>query len=82
MTEAATEDKHELFVMDRSGHRSTFRWGQSEAEISVAREAFNSYLSRGFTMYRLTQDGEQGRIIREFDPTAPGILAVPRMVGG
>ena len=78
----AAEHTGEIYVMDRSGHRSTFRWGKTQAEIDRARNIFNDYVENGFTMYRLTTDGEEGRKITRFDPDAPGILAVPRMVGG
>lgn len=72
----------EIRVMDRSGDRNAFRWGGSREEIDEAEKIFNRYVKQGFTMYRLTRDGERGRIMAEFDAGAHGILAVPRMVGG
>lgn len=72
----------EIYVMDRSGHRSSFKWGQTPAELAMAKKTFDEYVAKGFTMYRLKRGGLRGRKIDEFEPDARAILAVPRMVGG
>lgn len=78
----SSDDVGEIYVMDRSGHRSSFKWGQTPAEIEMAKKTFDEYVAKGFTMYRLKKGGKPGRKITEFEPEARAILAVPRMVGG
>ena len=66
----------------KHGDRNVLRWGTSAREIAAARQMFDTYRAQGFDLYRLTADEERGAPITEFDPGAPGILAVPRMEGG
>ncbi len=72
----------EMFALDRSGHQSVIKWGRTEREIEAARNIFQTYKERGFTMFRMTEDDSRGGRLDEFDPEAHGIIAVPRMQGG
>lgn len=77
-----TESMSEMFVLDATGHGSVIKWGKTAGEIEAAQAAFDEYKRRGFTMFVLTKDDEQGRRLDEFDENVRGILAVPRMQGG
>jgi hypothetical protein len=74
--------RHGLAEMCEEGDRNSVRWGRSEAEHEQAKTIFDGYIARGWSVFRLTEDGEQGRRMEEFDPTARGMLAIPQMVGG
>lgn len=69
-------------VLCARGDENVIRWGESQAERDIARETFNRYRDRGFTMFRMTEDEERGARMTEFDPEAEGIIAVPQMRGG
>jgi hypothetical protein len=71
-----------LHQMDDSGHRNAVCWGPSADERDEAKVIFDRYIARGWTVFRLTEDGEQGRRLTEFDPEAHSKLAIPQMVGG
>lgn len=77
-----TEQVSEMFALDATGHGSVIKWGRSPGEIAAARAAFDEYKRRGFTMFVLTEEDDQGRRLDDFDENVRGILAVPRMQGG
>jgi hypothetical protein len=76
------ERPHGLAEMCEEGHRNSVRWGPSDDEHEQAKTIFDGYIARGWAVFRLTEDGEQGRRMTEFEPTARGMLAIPQMVGG
>lgn len=69
-------------LMSARGDENVLKWGSSSAERAIAKETFDKYIAKGFAMFRMTEDDEQGAKITTFDPEAHGILAVPRMQGG
>ena len=73
---------HGLAEMCEEGDRNSVRWGSSADERAEAKKIFEGYIARGWSVFRLTEEGEQGRRMTEFDPTALGMLAIPQMVGG
>jgi hypothetical protein len=68
----------ELRVMDETGDSRTPWTPEDSAE---ARELFNSLKQRGYLLFEVPEDGD-GRVIRDFDPEAKTVVAVPRIVGG
>jgi hypothetical protein len=73
---------HRLREMCEEGDRNSVRWGPSADEHAHAKTIFDGYIARGWSVFRLTEDGEQGRRMDEFDPTARGMLAIPQLEGG
>jgi hypothetical protein len=82
-TIATRAKPHRLYRLDSSGHGLSVKWNpDNEREVKAARETFQDYQRKGYALFRMTEDEEQGERMREFDPDAPGILAVPQMQGG
>ena len=56
---------------------------ESDKSITDAEKEFNKYLKRGYTAFRMDNDGnEAGRKITKFPPHAARLLFIPRAVGG
>jgi hypothetical protein len=78
----AVERRHGLAEIGEEGDRNSVRWGRSPDELNEAQRIFEGYIARGWAVFRLTEEGEQGRRMTEFDPAARGMLAIPQLVGG
>lgn len=72
----------EIAVLNHEGD-TKISWNQNnEAEVEAARRHFDYLKGKGHSMFRLSgSDARQGQI-RDFDPTAERIIAVPQMQGG
>lgn len=68
----------ELRVMDETGD-SRYPWTPEDS--ATAKEMFDSLKKRGYLLYEVQGEG-RGTVIREFDPEAKTVVAVPRIVGG
>lgn len=73
--------EHYLAALDASGDNK-ITWGESKKERDAAKAAFDDYRRRGFTMFAMDADEEQGERMTEFDPEVAGIIAVPQLRGG
>lgn len=74
--------QHELAVMGRSGDTKTIWNPRNAAEVEVARATFDSLKGKGFAMFKVDEDGEQGEQMRTFDPKAAKMIAVPPIAAG
>ena len=71
----------QMAVMDGDGD-TRISWNpNNEAEVAIARAAFDTARGRGMTAYRVDGDAG-GAVIREFDPRAENIVMRPAMQGG
>lgn len=71
-----------LAVMGREGDTKT-AWDPSKPdEVASVRAMFDSLRSKGYAIYRVTDDGQRGVLMHTFDPAAGKLVAVPRIVGG
>ena len=68
----------ELRVMDETGD-SRYPWTPDDS--AAAQEMFNNLRKRGYLLYEVEGDGK-GTVIRDFNPDAKTVVAVPRIVGG
>lgn len=69
-------------VLDRTGD-TRIEWDpRVPEEVSMARKAFDEAKAKKYLTYRLDSHGNQGELIREFDPHAERIVATPQTVGG
>lgn len=68
----------ELRVMDETGD-SRYPWTPEDS--ATAKEMFDSLKKRGYLLYEVQGEG-RGTVIREFNPEAKTVVAVPRIVGG
>jgi hypothetical protein len=71
-----------LNVLDRTGDTRIEWTPGNEAEVEVARIAFDAAKAKGFLTYRCDEDGNKGEVIHEFDPAVAQIIAAPPTVGG
>jgi len=51
-------------------------------EVKAAKEAFHKAKDKGMIAYTVDPKGEQGEVIREFDPTQSKIIMTKQLVGG
>ena len=69
-------------VLDRTGD-TRIEWNPAvPAEVSMAKKAFDEAKKKQYLTYKLDANGNQGELIREFDPRAERIVATPQTVGG
>jgi DNA-binding transcriptional regulator LsrR (DeoR family) len=68
-------------IMDHSGHSTEAFDKADPASLAAAQARFNELISEGRTAAVRTGDATS-RIVRKFDPTAEGVLFIPRLQGG
>ena len=76
------EGKSVLHVLDKTGDTKQVWDSRNEAEVEVARAAFDSLTKKGYLAFSVKKDGSKGEVIREFDPKAEKIILSPPMQGG
>ena len=83
LDEPVPDGKHELAVMDPTGDTKTIWDPNNEDEVEEARGTFDRLKAKGFAAFKVEgPKGEQGEIIREFDPTAGRMIMIPALAGG
>jgi hypothetical protein len=51
-------------------------------EVKIARKVFKQYKKKGYRAFKMTDKGDRGKPVKEFDPDAGCILFIPLMAGG
>jgi hypothetical protein len=69
-------------IIDQTGDTKLIWDSQNKDEVENARETFNRLRGKGHIAYSVKKNGNQGKVITEFDPDAEKIILTPRMVGG
>ena len=83
LEEPVPEGMHELAVMDPTGDTKTIWDPNNEDEVAEAKGTFDRLKAKGFAAFRVTgPKGEQGEILREFDPKAGRMIMIPALAGG
>lgn len=87
VTEAHTDDvpegMHVMVTLDQTGDTKIFWDPKVPAEVENARQTFALLVSeKGMAAYAVKKNGDQGEVVRRFDPTAEKLIFAPRMVGG
>jgi hypothetical protein len=54
----------------------------SPEEVKIASKVFKRYSKLGYRAFKMTEKGDQGEVMDEFDASAGCILFVPQMQGG
>lgn len=80
----ATEPKHVMKIMGRSGDNKLTWDSDSPSQVEKAKKAFDTYKKQGFKLYKTETIGgkKTGEPLDEFDPNLERIVAVPPMQGG
>jgi hypothetical protein len=76
--------KHEMRVIDRTGHTS-IKWSEDNAaEVAIAKAGFDEAIKKGYRAFRTTGSGNdrQGDPMRTFDASAESMLLVAPVAGG
>lgn len=71
-----------LEIMDLTGDSKVFWDRNNPDEVAAARVSFDALKTKGYSAYKLGEDGSTGEQIREFDATAERIIMRPAMRGG
>jgi len=75
-------DKHEMEILDSTGH-TRITWDADKAdEVTNARRTYDDLRAKGYRAFRVKKDGGEGEAMREFDPHAERMIMVPPLVGG
>lgn len=71
-------------VLCNRGEENVLSWGDTPAEIELARETFERYKAKNFTWFALDGDDDRGEKITQFNPNLHErrMVAVPQMQGG
>ncbi len=69
-------------VMDQTGHTEISWNAEVNAEIEVARAAFEELTKKGYQAFSVGENGKQDQRLRTFDPEAEKILMIPQLRGG
>lgn len=72
----------ELAILDSTGDTKVLWDTENQDETDAAKAQFDLLIGKGFTAYSVKKDGDKGKKITSFDPTAGKIIMVPRIVGG
>lgn len=70
-------------IMDPKAGDTKIIWDPSNAdEVANAKRTFDDLAAKGFTAYRVTEDGKTDALIRTFEPTAARLILKPAYAGG
>lgn len=72
----------EMSTLDSSGDTKSTWDSDNPAEVAAAKATFDELTKKGYSAFRVNKKGDQGELMREFDPNAEAVIMVPRMVGG
>jgi hypothetical protein len=82
VTPAADTPTGELAVINHEGDTKIMWNRHNETEVEAARRHFDYLQQKGHTIFRMGRNDAREGQIREFDPTAERLIAVPQMQGG
>jgi len=82
--ETKVEEKvlHVLNILDGSGHTEVKFDPDDAVAVQEVREQFDAIMASQRPLAYTMVDGEQGQIIKEFDPTAKETFITPQIQGG
>lgn len=72
----------EIAIMGSNGDSKHYWNKNNDLETKVAGKVFKKFSKNGYRAFRMTEKGDKGEIMDEFDASAECILFVPQMMGG
>lgn len=75
-------DKHEMEVLDVTGHTRVIWDEDKAAEVENARRTFDDLTKKGYKAFRVKKDGSEGEPMKSFDANAEKMILVPPIAGG
>lgn len=80
--EFVEDAKHQLLILNHTGHAHHI-WDPSRpAEVEAARAMFDSLRAKGYVAYTVKEDHTPGDSMREFNPQAGKVILRPGVAGG
>lgn len=76
------EAVHVIRVLDRTGDTTTTWRPSYKVEVKQAETVFKEMAGKGYAMFAVAEPKAKPIQIREFDPEAHEIIAVPQLKGG
>jgi len=76
------QELHVLNILDGSGHTEVKFDPNDPVAVQEVRDQFDALMESQRPLAYTMQDGEQGTIIKEFDPTAKETFITPQIQGG
>lgn len=73
---------HELITLDESGDSKIIWDADRPVEVAEAKKTFDALRAKGYLAYRVNKKGDQGEVMRTFDPDAEKVILAPQTVGG
>lgn len=72
----------QMYELSHKGD-TTITWDSANStETAIAKKAFNEFIEKGYSVFRVKEDGSRSKRLEKFDPEAERLVAVPRIVGG
>jgi hypothetical protein len=81
--ETVQDAANTLCVMDQTGDTRTIWSPDNEAEVAAAKSTFDALKAKGYLAYQVKgEKGENGEVMKEFDPKAGRVIMIPQPIGG
>lgn len=74
--------RRELAILDHTGDTKIVWDADKPAEVEHARDTFERFKKKGYAAYKVDRKGDQGEVMKTFDPDAEKMILAPQMVGG
>ena len=72
----------EMDVMDTSGHSKHIWSSDSPDEVKSMKDLFESLTKKGYRAFHVNKAGDEGKVMKDFDPDAEKMILVPPIQGG
>jgi hypothetical protein len=76
------KETHYLRILDHTGHTEVAFNPADPVEVAAVREQFNAIMASQRGLAYTMENGEEGAVIHEFDPSARETYVTPQIVGG
>jgi hypothetical protein len=71
-----------MAVMNASGDLKCI-WDRTKpSEVEAVRAQFKDFKKKGYMAYKVTEGGNRGEILHDFDPDAQSVILAPALKGG
>jgi dihydropteroate synthase len=82
-TQIDAPERHTMEILDATGDTKVMWDKDNEAEVSVAKAAFDAAKARGASIFKVRgKNGERGQRLDQFDPQVERMIVVPQLQGG
>lgn len=74
--------RHQMQIMDPTGHTTTAWDPAVPDEVAAARATFDAMTAKGYRAFHVGRRGQQDRPMGTFDPAAEQMILIPQLRGG